>query len=46
MPARMSSGTRDRRRTIWPPPPAPTKRRLLDGFDNAKHPYVLVARQI
>ena len=35
-----------RPRTIWPPPPAPTRSRLRAGFDNTKHPYVLVARQI
>ena len=46
MPVRMSSGTRRRRRTIWPAPPAPTKSACDAGFANAKHPYVLVARQL
>ena len=39
-------GQGTKRRTIWPRPPAPTSAACCAGFNNAKHPYVLVARQL
>ena len=43
----MSFGTRRRRRATWLKATGADEQRLLAGFNNAaKHPYVLIARQI
>ena len=46
MPARMSSGTRTEAAHDLAAATGADERRLRAGFDNAKHPYVLIARQI
>ena len=46
MPARMSSGTRTQAARDLAPATGADEARLDAGFDNAKHPYVLVARQL
>ena len=46
MPARMSSGTRTQAAHDLAAGHRRRRSRLRAGFDNAKHPYVLVARQI
>ena len=46
MPARMCSGTSREAAHDLAAATGADERRLLNGFNNAKHPYVLVARQI